>query len=223
MVKFGKTLIIAAGLALGAGAAHADIVLDTGQGPAGTLDPNWTITSALGGADHAPLGKPTIQAYNPAVFPFNVYHAPLGSSQWDTPVANAAQTFDSTQNGFYTYTISFNGTAGNIVSGMYLSDNTVNTITLLALGGTQIGGGDFTTPSSFSFGPLPSSGIYTLNFNVENFQQAGGNPTALDVAASVRSVPEASTWAMMILGFFGLGFMGYRKSLKIAKPTFRMA
>ena len=29
---------------------------------------------------------------------------------------------------------------------------------------------------------------------------------------NVQAVPEASTWAMMILGFLGLGFFGYRKS-----------
>jgi hypothetical protein len=28
------------------------------------------------------------------------------------------------------------------------------------------------------------------------------------------SVPEPSTWAMMILGFVGVGFMGYRRSRK---------
>ena len=28
---------------------------------------------------------------------------------------------------------------------------------------------------------------------------------------SVANVPEPSTWAMMILGFFGVGFMAYRK------------
>lgn len=37
---------------------------------------------------------------------------------------------------------------------------------------------------------------------------------ALDHTAdfgSVRGVPEPSTWAMMILGFVGLGFMAHRK------------
>jgi PEP-CTERM motif len=29
-----------------------------------------------------------------------------------------------------------------------------------------------------------------------------------------RSVPEPSTWAMMLLGFAGLGFAGYRASRK---------
>jgi hypothetical protein len=39
---------------------------------------------------------------------------------------------------------------------------------------------------------------------------------------TVAAVPEASTWAMMILGFLGLGFLGYRKSAK-AGSAFRMA
>jgi hypothetical protein len=36
---------------------------------------------------------------------------------------------------------------------------------------------------------------------------------------AVYSVPEPSTWAMMVLGFFGLGFMAYRKS----KPALQFA
>jgi PEP-CTERM motif-containing protein len=34
------------------------------------------------------------------------------------------------------------------------------------------------------------------------------------------AVPEPSTWAMMILGFCGLGFMAYRRK---SAPTFRLA
>jgi len=30
-------------------------------------------------------------------------------------------------------------------------------------------------------------------------------------AVSVSAIPEASTWAMMILGFMGVGFMSYRR------------
>ena len=37
---------------------------------------------------------------------------------------------------------------------------------------------------------------------------------------AVSGVPEASTWAMMILGFLGLGFLGYRKS---SNTSFRVA
>ncbi len=31
---------------------------------------------------------------------------------------------------------------------------------------------------------------------------------------TIRGVPEPSTWAMMILGFAGIGFMAYRRSCK---------
>ncbi|MES2195282.1 MAG: PEPxxWA-CTERM sorting domain-containing protein [Pseudomonadota bacterium] len=33
----------------------------------------------------------------------------------------------------------------------------------------------------------------------------------LNVETSVAAVPEPSTWAMMILGFAGVGFMAYRR------------
>ena len=34
------------------------------------------------------------------------------------------------------------------------------------------------------------------------------------VPSSVAAVPEPSTWAMMLVGFVGLGFLGYRKACK---------
>jgi hypothetical protein len=37
--------------------------------------------------------------------------------------------------------------------------------------------------------------------------------TGTDFAATA-AVPEPSTWAMMILGFAGVGFMAYRRSRK---------
>jgi hypothetical protein len=49
------------------------------------------------------------------------------------------------------------------------------------------------------------------------FAQASGLDLAIDTTGSflVRSaVPEPSTWAMMILGFAGVGFMAYRRSRK---------
>ena len=39
-----------------------------------------------------------------------------------------------------------------------------------------------------------------------------GSPHGLDFIPF--AVPEPSTWAMMLLGFAGLGFMGYRASAK---------
>jgi hypothetical protein len=50
-----------------------------------------------------------------------------------------------------------------------------------------------------------------------DYVAGNGSPSILEVAA----VPEASTWAMMILGFFGVGFMAYRR--KGAGPQLRLA
>jgi hypothetical protein len=47
---------------------------------------------------------------------------------------------------------------------------------------------------------------------------AGDSVTITDVTAAV---PEPSTWAMMILGFMGVGFMAYRR--KQNNSTFRLA
>jgi hypothetical protein len=64
--------------------------------------------------------------------------------------------------------------------------------------------------------------------NSENIGFAGFNPFAvtafditlnlaldtgetLSVTEQVNAVPEASTWAMMIMGFFGIGFLAYRR------------
>jgi PEP-CTERM motif len=42
---------------------------------------------------------------------------------------------------------------------------------------------------------------------------------ASEVQLSVGAVPEPSTWAMMILGFAGIGFMAYRRKAKPALLT----
>ena len=45
-----------------------------------------------------------------------------------------------------------------------------------------------------------------------------GDSFTLDVVA----VPESSTWAMMLLGFGGLGFAGYNASRKCARVALRL-
>jgi hypothetical protein len=49
---------------------------------------------------------------------------------------------------------------------------------------------------------------------------AVGDQLILDVTTGgVAAVPEPSTWAMMILGFAGIGFMAYRRNSKPALMT----
>jgi PEP-CTERM motif len=40
-----------------------------------------------------------------------------------------------------------------------------------------------------------------------------------DVSVTGSTVPEPATWAMMLIGFAGLGFVGYRRQPKLAAPA----
>ena len=74
--------------------------------------------------------------------------------------------------------------------------------------------------------PLPHSPItedFTYNgpTGTFNFQlvygECCGAPAELQISLPLQSaVPEPSTWAMMIIGFAGLGYMGFRHSRKQA-------
>ena len=62
-----------------------------------------------------------------------------------------------------------------------------------------------------------SNGVYRVN------TQSPGSSEYVTVSSSavVAAVPEPSTWAMMILGFLGVGFMAYRR--RQSTPAFRLA
>jgi hypothetical protein len=51
--------------------------------------------------------------------------------------------------------------------------------------------------------------------NYPNAPEAGtGFIDSITVTTPTPAVPEPSTWAMMILGFLGLGFLAYRRKGK---------
>jgi hypothetical protein len=89
------------------------------------------------------------------------------------------------------------------------SDTQVNSPTETSVITTQF----LTTPASYS------GALFDLYY-----VEGNGSPAVLKV--DLRSpnlttdVPEPSTWAMMILGFFGIGFMAYRRK---SKPALRFA
>ncbi len=63
-------------------------------------------------------------------------------------------------------------------------------------------------------GIAPVGGGYQLELVLQNTVPDGGGSVAWQdggmTGLSYSAVPEASTWAMMLFGFAGLGFAGYR-------------
>ena len=58
----------------------------------------------------------------------------------------------------------------------------------------------------FTGGTITGEVVTTSDLGVALFTvNAGG---------SITPVPEPSTWAMMLIGFAGLGFVGYRRALR---------
>ena len=74
---------------------------------------------------------------------------------------------------------------------------------------------------NFGTSTLPFTGLFANAF-CDTLQRCNGiTGTLYDVpeqwtVTEVAAVPEPSTWAMMILGFCGLGFMAYRRRSKPA-------
>jgi hypothetical protein len=92
----------------------------------------------------------------------------------------------------------------------------------------EVGGG--TKTFTFDLGTLNNSESgFTLtavnNETINSFRvvDSGGSVTdfehyRIDIASPVTSVPEASTWAMMILGFLGVGTVAMRKRRREGHP-----
>jgi PEP-CTERM motif len=95
-----------------------------------------------------------------------------------------------------------NDTSGKICGGPYEFTANGATTTHPFVLGAPLGHGLFPTDNIAFVADLSISG------SCGNFSCTAG--TGL-VGSSVSAVPEPSTWAMMILGFAGIGFMAYRR------------
>jgi hypothetical protein len=90
----------------------------------------------------------------------------------------------------------------------------------LILDNTPSGGPLYQNSENLAFaflgGPINfnpnASGLYT--FDLKLF--SSDDLLLGDVSIQVNAVPEPSTWAMLILGFAGIGFMAYRRKLRPA-------
>jgi hypothetical protein len=85
------------------------------------------------------------------------------------------------------------------------------------------------TISNWSAGPLTSvsqvlGGAGSTAFvDFFLYTYVGDQVPLIQYGANVSPVPEPSTWAMMLLGFAGIGFMAYRRKLAIGAGHRRIA
>ena len=60
----------------------------------------------------------------------------------------------------------------------------------------------------------PNHIVFDIGSNIFSETDGGNNVSTVDplVSGTISAVPEPATWAMMLLGFAGLGFVGYCKT-----------
>jgi hypothetical protein len=200
----------AAALALSITAASADIVIGTGNNPA-IVDQNILFQNVTG---NNTTSLTTDTNSTPATrVTFTSNEALTGTAS-----SGQARIFDTAGDGFSTI-------GWHLQNGFGFTGNVFN-INDLSATGVIIDVKD-------QLSNTPFSQTFDLNLHGENFFNIAAingekitsvNLTAVGglfqdirqdriggVGTITAAVPEASTWAMMVLGFFGVGFMAYRR------------
>ncbi|MEH2515735.1 hypothetical protein V1279_001308 [Bradyrhizobium sp. AZCC 1610] len=102
-----------------------------------------------------------------------------------------------------------------------LQSSTSNTDQLSPLFSAQALPTDWTFYSAMFTAGAAGPYTFALNFN-PSFRGSPDSDFVID-DISIKAVPEASTWAMMILGFLGVGFLGYRRRNGTNMVKFRLS
>jgi len=213
------------GLALCATATQASIagLTNTGVDVLNGQDQAWSIVSGANTAGLAYPAHPYTNTTN-GTFPVGPWVQNNNASQWDTPTNPLSQNLDPLQDGKYTYQTSFTlaSAATGFFTGQFAADNEIASIIVdgkMIYNGPGSPTSQFSSWTSFSYSGPFVAGLNTIDFNLVNYAQGSGNPSGLNVEFLASAVPEASTWAMMIMGFAGIGLLAYRRK---RAPSFRL-
>jgi hypothetical protein len=202
MKKFSVSILSALGLAftaIAAPAASASVLYD--NGPASLTDAYY-INSIQAVADSFTLASTsTVTGVNFAVWTFG---GPITTVDWG--ITSTANSFPITGTAAVTIGAS-DGTAGvfTVNSDSFLTgDVTLAAGTYYLVLANAMGSSNF----AWDINNGPSTAYVNLGVGAvasESFQITG-----------VSAVPEPTTWAMLLLGFAGIGFMAYRRKSKPA-------
>lgn len=184
--------------------------------------PGCSISSTGGGTNNqlgmSGFNASTLTANNVSfnqTFTGTVNDLLIGSLTW---VNNTSYSSDQNFNVNYTFTLHFsspNSATDSQVFSLNITqpsnpsgDNVFNisNSTLQGLGPFNLGG---ITISDLHFALASSSGN---SYNGSRWSNNENHTSTLNIYADfTAAVPEPSTWAMMILGFAGVGFLAYRR------------
>jgi PEP-CTERM motif len=169
----------------------------------GTVDGHFTVDQEANGVE---LGlRAAVRFVGPITPSGSVYTAPLGTSA-GAALWNFEYSYDP-------------GTLVGTTTTLSISDNHGDNFAPIALslfGDNTSAGTASQNSENISFFPFElglfnanNPAIYTIDLTMDS--AAGSKIGSVDIQVDVGAVPEASTWAMMILGFAGIGFMAYRR------------
>jgi hypothetical protein len=122
-------------------------------------------------------------------------------------VANYSLRILAAQGGnLYEDIASFPGDGGSVWNTLSQTGITANDFGLFS--SSDLAGADFTSHPNFSGGPITFGfAMYRGGTTIPYDTTVRADNFSLEISA----VPEPATWAMLLLGFAGIGFMAYRR------------
>ena len=164
-------------------------------------------------------------AFNPLAGTSGIYHG--GSGHAASPFGDPDQTtnyFSADQGGSVTLTYAVDQNALKLVWGTVDLGATRNLITFYNSANAVVATVNGSDIASAVGGNIIANNqgnenvwlqISGFSFNRAVFSDGSNDSPAFEFAVA-SAVPEASTWAMMILGFMGVGFVAYRRKAPTA-------
>jgi hypothetical protein len=203
-VKPFNALFFCASLFISASAAHADIITETIKGTASGAD-----SAGFFGSPGTILPQSFVETF--------VFDSSLGTFNGDpTELDDGAISASLTINGI---TKTVGPGIGSIIRVQHTPGDSIRVYTVSQV--TLSEGNEIDTflasRSDDPDFPLPASVLTPFEITGGTGQfTIGGDDIKLDnntIQLAVAAVPEPSTWAMMILGFVGVGAMTYRRRM----------
>lgn len=198
----------AAFLLAGLSGASATIVNDTTltagwHNGTGTVDGHFTVDRENG----VELGlRAAIRFVGPITPSGNIYVAPVSTPGSTLALWNFEYSYDPGSSSGTTTYITITDSLGHSFLNFPLDLFSDNTHAGTASQNSENIG--FFPFSLGSFDPTAAA-IYSIDLTTKDSQ--GATLASVDIQVNVGAVPEPSTWALMLLGFAGIGFMAYRR------------